>query len=133
MRPSRTSPPGLADADRRRVRLRRTGQIGDRLGQRQLALRQSDQLAGVGGRHRQRQGGRIGVAHVLAGQDHQPPGEEPHVFAPFEHPRQPVQGRVRIAAANALDQRADGVVMGVALAIVLHRLPLHRFLGQAAG
>ena len=91
------------------------GQIGDGLGQRQLALRQADQLAGLGRGHGQRQGGRIGIAHVLAGQDHQPPGEEPHVFAPFEHAGQPVQGGVGIAAANALDQRADRVVMGVAL------------------
>ena len=77
--------------------------------------------------------GRIGIAHVLAGQDHQPPGEEPHVFAPFEHPGQPVEGRVGIAAANALDQRADRVVMRVAVAVVLHRLALDRLLGQLAG
>ncbi len=79
-----------------------------------------------------RQGRRIGVAHVLAGEDHDPPGEEPHVLAPFQHPRQPVEGRVRVAAANALDQGADRVVMRVALAIVFDRLPLHRFFGQLA-
>ena len=45
---------GLADADRRGVRLRRTGQVGHGLGQRQLAFRQPDQLATMGGGHGQR-------------------------------------------------------------------------------
>ena len=107
--------PRLADRHRRGVRLRRAGQIGHRLGQRQLALGQADQLAGLHRRHGQRQRVRIGVADVFAGQDHQAPGEEPHVLAPFEHPRQPIKRRVGIAAANALDQGAGRIVMGVAL------------------
>ena len=57
---------------------------------------------------------RIGVAHVFARQNHQPAGEKPHVFAPFQHPGQPIQGRVGIAAADAFDQGAGRVVMGVA-------------------
>ena len=79
------------------------------------------------------QRGGIGVAHVFAGQDHQPPGEKADILAPFEHPRQPIQGRVGIAAANALDQRADAVVVRIAVPIVLHRLSLQRFRGQLAG
>ncbi len=58
----------------------------------------------MGGGHGQRQGGGIGIAYVFAGQDHQPPREKADVFAPLKHPRQPVKGRVRIAAANALDR-----------------------------
>ena len=58
----------------------------------------------MGRGHGQVQGRRIGVAHVLAGQDHQSPGEKADVLAPFEHSGEPVQRGVGIAAADALYQ-----------------------------
>ncbi len=105
---------GLGNPHGRRVRLRCAGQIRDGLCQRQLALREPHQFAGLRRRHGQRQGGRIGIAHVLAGQDYDPPGEKPHVLASFEHAGKPVQGGVGITAPNALDQRTDRVVVRVA-------------------
>ena len=55
---------------------------------------------------------------VLRGEDDQPPGDEPRVLAGGDHRREPVQGRVGIVAADALDERADGVVVAVAGTVV---------------
>ena len=84
------------------------------MGQRQLAFGQADEFAGLHGGDGQRQGVGIGVADIFAGEDHEAAGEEADVFAPFEHPGEPIEGRVGIAAANAFDQGAGGIVMGVA-------------------
>ena len=48
----------------------------------------------------------------------------------FEHARQPVDRRVRIAAAHALDEGAGDVVMGVAGRVEVHDLALDRLLGH---
>ena len=109
----------LRERHHRGVRLRGAGQVGDGLRQVQLALGQAHELASLHRGHGQRQGLRVGVADVFAGEDHDPPGQKAHVLARFEHPRQPVDGRVGIAAAHALDQRAGRVVMRVARAVVL--------------
>ena len=47
-----------------------------------------------------------------------PPGDEPRVLAALQHPRQPVDRRIGVAAAHALDEGGDGVVVGVAGAVV---------------
>ena len=83
-----------------------------------------DELARLHGRDGQRQRVRIGIADVLAGKDHQPAAEKPHILAPFEHPRQPIEAGVGIAAADTLDQRTGGVVVVVACRIVADRLAL---------
>ncbi len=67
------------------------------------------------------QRGRVGQPDVLAGQDHQPPGDEARVLAGLDHPRQVVQRRVGVGAAHRLDEGADDVVVLVALAVVAHR------------
>jgi hypothetical protein len=69
------------DGRRRGVRFGRASQVGHGLAERQLAFGQPDELAGLHRRHGQRQRLRIGVADVLAGQDHQPPADEADVFA----------------------------------------------------
>ena len=61
---------------------------------------------------------RIGVADVLGRADDQPPGDEPRILAGRDHRGQPVQRRVRIVAAQALDERRDRVVVPVAGAVV---------------
>ena len=58
--------------------------------------------------------GRVGHADVLAGEDDHPAGDEPGVLAGLQHPRQVVHRGLRIAAAHALDERADHVVVVVA-------------------
>ena len=70
------------------------------------------------------QRGRVGQADVLAGQDHQPAGDEARVLAGLDHPGQVVQRRVDVGAADRLDERADHVVVLVALPVVAHRGPV---------
>ena len=84
------------------------------MGQRELTFGQTDELAGLHRGHGQRQRVRVGVADVFAGQDHQPAGEEADVFAAFEHAGEPVDAGIGIAAADAFDQGAGGVVVVVA-------------------
>ncbi len=122
----------LANGHRRRIGLRRARQIGHGLGQRELTLRQADELASLHRRHGQRQRGRVGVANILAGENHQPPSQKSRLLATFEHSGQPINPRVGIGAANALDQCACAVVVRVAGPIIFHLLALHRLGGQGA-
>ena len=75
----------------------------------------------------------IGDADVLAGQDHQPPGDEARVLARLDHPGQVVQGGVDVAAAHALDQRARDVVVLVAGPVVAGRRAVHGLLDVRQG
>ena len=69
-----------------------------------------------GGRERERL--RLGVADVLGGEDHQPARQEERVLAGREHARGVVERGVRVAGAQALDQRRDDVVVLLAVAVV---------------
>ena len=91
-----------------------------RLGQVQLRLRESDELDGPGRGIGHHQGQGIGLPYVLAGQDHQSPGDEPGVLARLEHPGQPVEAGVGIRPPDRLDEGADLVVV-VVLAVVVER------------
>ena len=71
---------------------------------------------------------RVGHADVLAGEDHDPAGDEPGVLAGHQHPGQPVQRRVRVGAAHALDERAGHVVVRVAVPVVADRRDVDRLL-----
>jgi hypothetical protein len=77
-----------------------------------------------GYRHRQRH--RVGQADVLRGQDDQPAGDEVDVLPRLQHAGQPVDGGVGVAAAHALDQRRDDVVVHVAGPVVEQVPVLHR-------
>ena len=87
------------------------GQVHHGLGQIELGLGQSHVFKRLGSRHRNHQ--RLGVGHadVFAGQHNEAPHDEASVFASLEHARQPIQTCIGIAAANALDERTDDVVM----------------------
>ena len=61
-----------------------------------------------------------------AGQDHQPPRDEPRVLAGLDHAREVVQRRVDVAAPDALDERAGDVVVLVAVAVVADGGPVDR-------
>jgi len=43
---------------------------------------------------------------------------EPHVLPRLDHAREVVQGRIRVAAADRLDEGADHVIVLVALLVV---------------
>ena len=53
----------------------------------------------------------IGQANVLRRGDDKPARNEPRIFSCAQHPSQPVQRSVGVAAPNALDKRADDVVV----------------------
>ena len=106
--------PGVPDGQRRPVALRRGGQVDGRLAEVQLCLRQAGVLHRLGRGHSRQQGHRVGQADVLAGEDDHPPGDEAGVLPRLQHPGQVVDGRLRVAAAHALDERADDVVVVVA-------------------
>ena len=66
------------------------------LSQGQFALRTAQKIVGVLGGGGEEQGERIGAANVLGRHPHQAPGDEQGIFAAVQHPRQPVEGRVRV-------------------------------------
>ena len=88
------------------------------------ALGHPDELYRLCCGHREGKTVRVGVADVLGGKDHEPPGHEHGVLPGLEHPRQVVQRRVGVAAAHALYERAYDVV--VLLAPVAERPLPHR-------
>src|SRR5664280_2909835 len=116
-----------------RVGLRRQRQVDGRLRQRVARLGQPHQLDRLGGRRGQRQGGGVGVADVLGGEDHHPPHDEPRVLAALQHHRQVVQRGVGIRAPRRLDPRGDVVVVAVAALVVEDRPPLQRVLDTLQG
>ena len=62
----------------------------------------------------------VGSAIPLGGVDDQPPRDEPRVLSRFNHPRQVVQRRIHVRTADRFDERADHVVVLVAVAVVAH-------------
>ena len=100
------------------VALRRAGEVGDRLRERDPAFGQADPLGGQirGGGDAERAG--IGVADVLGREDHEPAREEEQIVAGREQARGVVERRVRIARAQALDERRGEVVVLLAVAVV---------------
>ena len=120
---------GPLDAAVGGVRLRGQRQVDGCLSEVEPALGQAhpvDRLGGGVGDHERL---RVGVADVLGGQDHHPPGDEAGVLAALEHHRQVVQRGVGVGGAGGLDPGRDVVVVAVALAVVGERLALERVLG----
>ena len=64
--------------------------------------------------------------------DYDPAGDEPGILAGMDHLGQPVERGIGIAPAHRLDEGADGVVVGVAVAVVNHGLALDAFLGHGS-
>jgi hypothetical protein len=76
------------------------------------------------GIHGDVEGPRVCVAHVLAREDDQPTEQEQRIVSRLEHPHEPVDGGVRIAAAHRLDEgRRDVVVLLAVLVVEKRRLP----------
>ena len=86
--------------------------------ERQFGLGQADEIDGLVRRHGHRERLRVGQPDVLRGEDHEAAGDEPRVLASREHLGEPVHRRIGIAAAAALDERRDRVVVLVFVRIV---------------
>ncbi len=100
----------------------RTGQVDHGLGQVELGLGQPDELDRPGGGVGHHQAHRVGLPDVLAGQDHQAPGDEPGVLTGLEHPGQPVEAGVGVRTPHRLDEGADLVVVLVLAVVVQPRV-----------
>ncbi|GBE48673.1 hypothetical protein BMS3Bbin12_01854 [bacterium BMS3Bbin12] len=95
------------------VALRCAGQIDHRLCERQFALGAAEALLRLPGVQGQCERTRVGVADVLGGHAHHPPGDVAGIAAAVQHARQPVERRIRRRAAHRFVQRRDLVVEGV--------------------
>ena len=95
-------------------------------------FRHSDEMHGLLRRHRNQQPARVRQTDVFGSQDHQPARDEERVFARVEHAREPIDRRIRIAAANRLDEGADDVVVVLALLVVGDHAALQRVGDQRA-
>ena len=98
------------------------------------ALRHADQMTGLIDRHGDFQRVRIGKAHVLAGKAGQSSRDIERILPCLQHPRQPVDCRVRVGIAHGFVQRGDQIIMLLAVFIIkkgflgrtlLQRLPRH--------
>ena len=79
--------------------------------------------AGVG--KQQRVG--VGQSDVFGGGDDEAAGYEGRVLTAFYHACQPVDGAIRVAAANGFDEGGDDVVVHLAVLIVGKRVLLQAF------
>ena len=79
-----------------------------------------DVKRGVG----QQQGIGVGQADVLGCKDAQPPGDELGVLAASDEPCQPIDGRIGVAAAYALDEGRDDIVVHLAALVKRERVLL---------
>ena len=116
-----------------RVAFRRRGQIDGGVGEGNPGFGESDEFAGLLRGHRDEEAARVGQPDVLAGRDDQAPGDETDVLAGMEHLGQPVKRGIGIAAADAFDESAYRVIVGIVIGIVDHGLALDAFLDDRAG
>lgn len=100
------------------VGFRGAGEVGNGLGEVELAFGQPDHFAGLGGSDGEGEGVGVGISDIFAGQDDESSGEEADFFPAFEHFGEPVEGGVGVASADAFDQGADDIVVGIAVAVV---------------
>ena len=127
---SRTLPRARRDRPVGLLGLRREAQVDRALRERPGALRHADLLHRLRRRDGERQRLRVGVADVLAGEDHHPPGDELRVLAALDHHREVVERGVGVRAARRLDPGGDRVVVLVAALVEAHGAPLQRVLGE---
>ena len=106
------------------------GDVDRGLGDGNARLGPADELGDLMRRLREHERHRVREAHVFGGADEDAARDEARVFAGVNHLREPVERRVGVAAAHGLDERADGVVVRVAIAVVDDGLLLDALLGD---
>ena len=97
----------------------------DALRQRQLALGAAQKIVGVLRRVRLHERVRIGKPDVLDRHAHHAAREVKRVLAAIDHAAEPVKRGVGVRAAHGFVQRADKVVMPIAVLVVKRRAALH--------
>ena len=106
------------------------GDVDGRLRNRNSGLGPADKFRRLVRGLRQHQRHRVRQAHVLGGADRNAARDEARILAGVNHLRQPVERRVRIAPAHGLDERADGVVVRIPVAVIHDGLLLDALLGN---
>ncbi|MNC54348.1 hypothetical protein D3C75_1038270 [compost metagenome] len=71
-----------------------------RLGQSQFPLGTAEEVVGVLGGVGDQDGQRVGLSDVLDRHPHDAPRQIERVLAPVQHPRQPIERRVRVRAPH---------------------------------
>ena len=102
----------------RRIRLRTGSQVQCRLRQVEAPLRHPNPLKRLPAANHHPHRLRIRQPHIFAGQNGHAPEDKARIFARINHLGHPVQCRVRVRTAQALDKGGDGVVVGIAILII---------------
>ena len=116
-----------------RIGLGRHRQIDGGLPQRQIALRNPQEMHRLHGRNRLFQRPRVGQADVLDGHANQPPRDVHAILSRFEHAREPVQRRIHVARPHGFVQRRDQIVVLLAGFVIEQYFSLQRVLDGLRG
>ena len=111
---------GRIDAHVGRIALLTRGQINRSLSQRDTPLGPTYFLHSIKGCVGDEQRVGIGQTNVLGGRNDETAGNELWVLAAFYQTGQPIEGRLRVAAADAFDEGRDDVVVHLAAFVVGH-------------
>ena len=120
---------GAVVGGERGVTLGREREIERRFREGQEALRHADEMDGVLRGDRDGERARVRQSDIFRRQDDEAPRHEERVLAGLQHAGEPVERRVRIRAAQRLDERGNGVVVRVA-GLVMGQAPLHDLLDE---
>ena len=101
-----------------RIGFRRHRHVDDRFRQGIRTFRHADIVAGIVGTHRQLQGSWIGNADIFRGKADDPSCHVQRIFSGFQHPGQPVNGRIGIGIAHRFMQGRDDVVVFFTLFVI---------------
>ncbi len=109
------------------------GDVNSGVGEGDAGFGHSDEFGGLMGGHGDAEGVAVGEANVFAGGDDDAARDEADVLPCVKHFGEPVEGGVGVGGAHALYKGADGVVMGVAIAIIDDGFLLDGLLGDLEG
>ena len=121
---------GAVDGRVGRITFGRSGQINSALRKYDPRFGHADHADSVHGGGGQQQGVRVGEAHIFGGQNNHAPCDKFDVFPAIEHPRQPVHGRVGVAAPHTFDKSGNDVVVLLAGFVVQSGVLLNEFAHQ---
>lgn len=101
-----------------RVRLRRRGEVGGGLCQRNAAFRHADKSDRVGGCNGNHEGLGVSQTNIFCRRDHQTARNEAWVLPRLNHAGKVVNGRINVRATDGLNEGTDHVVVLITLAVI---------------